>query len=50
MVSTLLLAPVAMTAGGLAYLAALVVTGELRRADLQGALSALRKRKATASA
>jgi stage V sporulation protein B len=40
-----LLAPPALLAAGVAYLAALLVTGELKRDDLSRALSALRRRK-----
>ncbi len=42
---TLLLAPVAMAAGGLTYLAMLFVTRELTSADVQSALSVWHKRR-----
>jgi stage V sporulation protein B len=44
-----LLAPVAMVAGGLAYLVVLLATGELSRADRERVLVALRKRRKAAA-
>ncbi len=46
---SLLLAPVAMSAGGLAYVAVLFVTRELKPSDVKSALSSLRNRKAVAA-